>query len=142
MDQLQALKWINKNIEAFEGNKDNVTLMGQSSGAGSTCTMLTIPKATKYFNNAVIESRTIFNRQISVARSEERAKELFKILRVKSVDALINISNGDMVKKYPKVDKALHLDTSVPEPQRVADSRVVPLDDYDSLKKEAQIASM
>ena len=34
-DQLLALKWVNNNIEAFGGNKDEVTFFGQSAGGMS-----------------------------------------------------------------------------------------------------------
>lgn len=43
MDQVMALRWINKNIESFGGDKNQVTLFGQSAGAASVSLMLMSP---------------------------------------------------------------------------------------------------
>uniref|UniRef100_A0A6G1SDB1 Carboxylesterase 1C n=1 Tax=Aceria tosichella TaxID=561515 RepID=A0A6G1SDB1_9ACAR len=42
-DQLAALRWIQKNIGAFGGQRDQVTVMGRFSGGMSISTMLTAP---------------------------------------------------------------------------------------------------
>lgn len=42
-DQLMALKWVQKNIRAFGGDRDQVTVMGRFSGGMSISTMLTAP---------------------------------------------------------------------------------------------------
>jgi carboxylesterase type B len=34
-DQINALRWIKKNIGDFAGDADNVTVMGESAGAGN-----------------------------------------------------------------------------------------------------------
>lgn len=53
LDAIQALKFIQKNIGNFGGNKDNVTLMGQSAGAINVWALLTTPQSAGLFHRAV-----------------------------------------------------------------------------------------
>ena len=56
LDQIEALKWIKKNIAQFGGDPDNVTIFGQSAGAGSVKTLCESPLARGLFHKAVIMS--------------------------------------------------------------------------------------
>ena len=56
MDQIASLKWVKKNIEAFGGNPNNVTIFGQSAG-GRSVTWLMISDAAKgLFHKAIAQS--------------------------------------------------------------------------------------
>ena len=55
-DQLAALKWVKKNIASFGGNPDNVTVFGQSAGAGSVQALISSPLAKGYIQRAIIQS--------------------------------------------------------------------------------------
>jgi acetylcholinesterase len=44
-DQVEALRWIQKFIKYFGGNKDNVTVVGESAGAASVGFLLLCPQA-------------------------------------------------------------------------------------------------
>ncbi|MER6946484.1 carboxylesterase family protein [Nonomuraea sp. NPDC000554] len=57
-DQLEALRWVQRNAAAFGGDKDNVTLIGQSAGGESTCGLLTSPAARGLIDKAVMQSGT------------------------------------------------------------------------------------
>jgi para-nitrobenzyl esterase len=53
LDIIQTLKFINKNIANFGGDKDNVTLMGQSAGAINTWAVLTSPLSKGLVHKAI-----------------------------------------------------------------------------------------
>src|SRR3954452_20218118 len=56
MDQLQAVKWVRKNIRAYGGNPRLVTIAGQSAGASGVCGFIAAPSPKGYFQRAIIES--------------------------------------------------------------------------------------
>ncbi|MBR2359709.1 MAG: carboxylesterase family protein [Bacteroidaceae bacterium] len=56
LDQIHSLKWIKENIAQFGGDPDNVTIFGQSAGAGSVRTLCESPLARGLFHKAVIMS--------------------------------------------------------------------------------------
>ncbi len=56
MDQIAALQWVRRNIEAFGGDPDNVTIFGFSAGGVSVHSMLASPMARGLFHKAIAES--------------------------------------------------------------------------------------
>ncbi|KAK0175124.1 hypothetical protein PV327_008903 [Microctonus hyperodae] len=60
-DQVQALKWIQKNITRFDGDPNNVTICGGSAGGSSVHYLTISPLAQGLFHKAVIHSGTALN---------------------------------------------------------------------------------
>jgi para-nitrobenzyl esterase len=56
LDQQAALRWIQRNISRFGGDRSNVTIAGQSAGGSSVCDQLASPTARGLFHRAVIQS--------------------------------------------------------------------------------------
>lgn len=53
LDQVAALKWINKNIEQFGGDPNNITIFGQSAGAGSVKSLVASPLSKNLVSKAI-----------------------------------------------------------------------------------------
>jgi para-nitrobenzyl esterase len=130
-DQIAALEWVRGNIAAFGGDPGNVTIFGESSGAGCVTALLTAPRAAGLFQRAIAQSppaTTVFgpDRAAGVARRfldlmdlpAQRAAELLECPLERIVDAagiLLDevplqspgrlaaapVVDGDLVPTYP-----------------------------------------
>ena len=76
MDQIAALQWVKRNIAAFGGDPDNVTLFGESAGGQDTLLLMTSPAAQGLFAKAIVESGGGWGEMASLPRREAQDSAL------------------------------------------------------------------
>ena len=64
-DQIAALDWVRRNIAAFGGDADNVTIFGESAGATSVHALLASPQAKGLFHRAISESAWVTDTNVA-----------------------------------------------------------------------------
>jgi para-nitrobenzyl esterase len=92
LDQIFALEWVNRNIAAFGGDADCVTLFGESAGAASVCQLLVSPLSRGLFHRAIAQSGG--------------ARSTIRHLREKCYDKEPMEAVGTYIEKFLKCDQA------------------------------------
>jgi para-nitrobenzyl esterase len=79
-DAVAALEWIKRNVAAFGGDPNNVTIAGQSAGAVMVVNLLSIPSAKGLFHKAVVQSGALLRQGQTMEEAERRGVEAAKAL--------------------------------------------------------------
>ena len=99
MDQVAGLEWVKRNIAAFGGDPDNVTIAGQSAGSTSVALLQMSPAAKGLLHKVVGMSGSPFGEPMSLAplaRAEAEGLALQNALGAKSIEGLRDIG-GDRI---------------------------------------------
>ena len=85
LDQVAALRWVQKHISAFGGDPHNVTIMGESAGSMSIACLLTMPVARGLYHKAILESG-VGNTAISLEEAAEVGRLFLEVTGIGSDD--------------------------------------------------------
>jgi para-nitrobenzyl esterase len=88
LDQIEALKWVRRNIDKFGGDPSEVTVFGASSGSLDICDLMASPLASGLFEKAILQSGVcVDSKSSTLAQSEAQGKILAQQLGVSSDDS-------------------------------------------------------
>lgn len=96
LDQVEALRWVKRNIAAFGGDPDNVTILGHSAGAGSVSILSNIDEAQGLFRRAIMQSGSV-----ALTSSREDCQRLTKRVLdatgAKTAADLLKLTQDDII---------------------------------------------
>ena len=79
LDQIGAMKWIQKNIQQFGGDPGKVTIFGESAGAFSVALHLISPLSKGLFSRAISESGSaVYSHFDNQVKDDTKAREFLK----------------------------------------------------------------
>jgi para-nitrobenzyl esterase len=105
LDQVSALQWVKKNIAAFGGDPDNVTIAGQSAGSMSVNCLVASPLTKGLFNKAIAESGSLLIKSPMLATynlqtAEEQGVKLAEKAGTKSLADMRAMPADEVLNKF------------------------------------------
>ena len=121
LDQIESLRWVKKNISAFGGDPDNVTIFGESAGGGTVSLLPIIDEAKGLFKRVIAESGSV---ALTFSKKEcaNFTRKLVEASGFFSVKELAALSEKEIMAINEKVNNYNNF------PQR--DGKLIPIDPY------------
>ena len=93
LDQIEALKWINRNASYFGGDKNNITVAGESAGSSSVSALCASPRAAGLFRRAIGESSSIVVKKAphtyrTMEEAEKTGQKIMEEMKCSSIEEL------------------------------------------------------
>ncbi len=93
LDQIEALKWVNDNASYFGGDKNNITIAGESAGSSSVSALCVSPLAKGLFKKAIGASSSVIGKYPphtwrSMDSALETGKNIMSEMNCNSIDEL------------------------------------------------------
>ena len=109
LDQALGINWVHDNITNFGGNKDNVTVFGQSSGGISAAIQAVMPEQYKAPIKKVIAESGNASLNIDKSYLKPNVDNLISVTHAKNMDDLMSISESDLIDIYINKGVGAHL---------------------------------
>ena len=95
LDLICALKWVQKNIEKFGGDPNNVTIFGESAG-GCAVSILPLIEGTKGLFHHVIAQSGSYQFTNSIESSLVVTQKIIELTNFKTVEELLKLSENEI----------------------------------------------
>ncbi len=107
LDQIEALRWVYENIEAFHGDKSRITVFGQSAGAMSVQALVSSPLTKGMIHNAIFQSGAGVDNGLSTTKkltdAYDISNQIKQLCKVKSVAGLRKVKAEKLVSILPEL---------------------------------------
>jgi para-nitrobenzyl esterase len=100
LDQIEALRWVQRNIKGFGGDPGNVTIFGESAGGISVTALMVSPLAKGLFQRAIVESGSTGTLG-TLKDAEQRGVELVKSMKLDGDSALLTTLRSKSWQELP-----------------------------------------